>query len=264
MNNFEEIEDYTNRYKSEVNIINYNDNGFGDILNRLSYLYTTSLNYKKLTTVKWSYSEVDYNKVINAEEFLKPCQFIRNEKRPEIKKPWDENKYTLYNHEYWPTKNSKTKIKTNKIAIDIYVYFNPGRSVINRFKVSSKAFKEILSDTIRDNNYEPVEVFHIDGERGSTNIITDYRDLLSVNSKILESVDAYVGVEGNISHMCRAMKIPSLVLYNMLNSKPPAVQINNNVLTKIVAPYVDEKIQTLVTSEELLLKEIPSFLKKIS
>ena len=82
--------------------------------------------------------------------------------------------------------------------------------------------------------------------------------------KILESVDAYIGVEGNISHMCRAMKIPSLVLYNMLNSKPPAVEINNNVLKNVVAPYVDEKIQTLVTSEELLLKEIPSFLNKMS
>ena len=264
MNNFEEIEDYTNRYKPEVNILNYCDNGFGDILNKLSYLYTTSLKYKKLTTVKWFYREFDYNKVINAEEFLKPCQFIRNEKRLEIVRPWEENKYTLYNHEYWPTKNSKTKIKTKKIAIDLYVYFNPGRSVINRFKVSSKGFKEILSETIRDTGYETEEVFHIDKERGSKNVITDYRDLLNVNMKLLESVDAYIGVEGNISHMCRAMKIPSLVLYNMLNSKPPAVEINNNVLKNVVAPYVDEKIQTLVTSEELLLKEIPSFLDKMS
>lgn len=264
MNNFEEIEDYTKRYKTEVNILNYCDNGFGDILNRLSYLYTISLKYKKLTTVKWFYREFDFNKVINAEEFLKPCQFIRNEKRVEIERPWEENKYTLYNHEYWPAKKSKTKIKTNKIAIDLYVYFDPTRSVINRFKVSTDGFKNILFETINDYGFEPIEIFHIDNKRGSKNIIKDYRDLLNENMKILESVDAYIGVEGNISHMCRAMEMPSLVLYNMFNSKPPAVQINNNVLTKVVAPYMDEKIQTLVTSEELLLNEIPSFLNKMS
>ena len=57
---------------------------------------------------------------------------------------------------------------------------------------------------------------------------------MNVNMKILSEVDAFIGVEGNISHMCRAMKLPSLILYNLINSTPPAVDINNNVLKNVV------------------------------
>ena len=87
---------------------------------------------------------------------------------------------------------------------------------------------------------------------------------MNVNIKILSEVDAYIGIEGNISHMCRAMKLPSLLLYNLLNSKPPAVDINNNVLKNVVRPYIDSDIQKLVTSEEELLKNIPNFINDLT
>ena len=82
--------------------------------------------------------------------------------------------------------------------------------------------------------------------------------------KLLESVDAYIGVEGNISHMCRAMKLPSLLLYNLINSTPPAVDINNNVLKNVVRPYIDSNIQKLVTSEEELIENIPNFINDLT
>ena len=87
---------------------------------------------------------------------------------------------------------------------------------------------------------------------------------MNVNMKILSEVDAFIGVEGNISHMCRAMKLPSLLLYNLINSTPPAVDINNNVLKNVVRPYIDSNIQKLVTSEEELIENIPNFINDLT
>lgn len=87
---------------------------------------------------------------------------------------------------------------------------------------------------------------------------------MNVNMKILSEVDAFIGVEGNISHMCRSMKLPSLLLYNLINSTPPAVDINNNVLKNVVMPYIDSNIQKLVTSEDELIENIPNFINDLT
>ena len=120
---------------------------------------------------------------------------------------------------------------------------------------------------IFDENVFPKPYLELDtnnSEKLDLEVNDDFKELMNVNTKILSEVDAYVGVEGNISHMCRAMKIPSLLLYNLLNSKPPAVDINNNVLKNVVKPYIDSNVQKLVTSEEELLKNIPNFINDLT
>ena len=260
MNNFQTIESYCKKYRKEINIINYNDNGMGDVVNKMSYLYNISSKHEKKTTVRWYYNDFDYNKVINSELFFRPCKYVTNIKMPEIERAWDFNKYTLYNHEYWSPRNLKTNNKTKNIAVDIYTFFHPSRSMLNKFKISSESFREMLYETILENNFKIVDMFHLDNKRGSKHVLTDYRDLMTVNIKLLQNVDAFIGIEGNISHLCRAMKIPSLLLYNLINS----LDVNNNVLKNVVRPYIDSNLQKLVNSENELLKEIPSFLKKIS
>ena len=264
MDNHQSLLNFNRSYRKEINILNYCDNGFGDVLNKVSFLYNASLKYKKTTTVRWCYKEIDYNKVLSAELFFKPCEFIINEKLNEIEKPWEYNKYFLFNHEYWPSKITKSKNKNKKIAIDLYTFFNPGRSVLNRFKISDEKVKDELKKQIILCGYEPIEMYHIDNDRGCKFVLTDFKELMNVNTKILSEVDAYVGVEGNISHMCRAMKLPSLLLYNLLNSKPPAVDINNNVLKNVVKPYIDSSVQKLVTSEDEWLKNIPNFINDLT
>jgi len=264
MDNYQSLLNFNRSYRKEINILNYCDNGFGDVLNKVSFLYNASLKYKKTTTVKWHYREVDYNKVLNAELFFKPCEFIKHEKRNEIERPWEHNKYFLFNHEYWPSKILPSKIKTKKIAIDLYTFFSPGRSVINRFKISNEEFKKKLKKQISSHGFEPIDIFHIDNSRGCKFVISDYRDLMNVNMRILSEVDAFIGVEGNISHMCRSMKLPSLLLYNLINSTPPAVDINNNVLKNVVIPYIDSNIQKLVTSEDELIENIPDFINDLT
>tara|TARA_B100000131_G_scaffold6969_1_gene7235 strand:- start:355 stop:537 length:183 start_codon:yes stop_codon:yes gene_type:complete len=60
------------------------------------------------------------------------------------------------------------------------------------------------------------------------------------------------------------MKLPSLLLYNLINSTPPAVDINNNVLKNVVIPYIDSNIQKLVTSEDELIENIPNFINDLT
>ena len=131
---------------------------------------------------------------MNAELFFEPCEFIKHEKRNEIERPWEHNNYFLFNHEYWPSKIIPSKIKTKKIAIDLYTFFNQGRNVINRFKISNDEFKKKLKKQISNQGFEPLDIFHIDNSRGCKFVISDYRDLMNVNMKILSEVDAFIGL----------------------------------------------------------------------
>ena len=73
MDNHQSLLNFNRSYRKEINILNYCDNGFGDVLNKVSFLYNASLKYEKVTTVRWCYKEIDYNKVLSPELFFKPC-----------------------------------------------------------------------------------------------------------------------------------------------------------------------------------------------
>ena len=264
--NYKTIKKFETGYLDEIYILNFDDNGFGDILNRMSYLYTLSTKYKKVTRVKWYYNDFDYAKVLNSELFLEPCEYIINEHVPYnfISYPWEKNKYTLYNHTYWPSRYFKSKNKTKKIAIDLYTVSMSDYSDLklwqksarfSRFKISNNYFKQELIDIIKTCEYEPVFMYHINNKRGNKKIIDNPIDLMNANLDILTSVDGYIGIEGNISHMCRSMDIPSLLLYNYIEGE------NNNILKNVVIPYNKNSSQFLILNEKEFLEEIPFFIK---
>lgn len=233
--------------KPEIHLYDFGDTGFGDVLNYMSYIYTHA---KTSTIVKWFRSEYQYDSVRVIRDFvLQPCQLVTHIKRPHVYEHWSKNKYNLYNHEYWPCRVQKSAVRTNIVAINFYTkrtnHWN------NHYKVTSNEFSNITKSQILKSDYDYATIYHLNNSRGSELIIENSDELIQKNLGILQNVDAYIGIESGIGHICRSMKIPCLFYHD-----PGSIYDN------VVAPLMNEQ-QIIFNDKQQFLEYIPIFLKSL-
>lgn len=232
--------------KPEIHLYDFDDVGFGDTLNHISYIYTNAI---KPIKVFWHRNEYGFDKVkVITSRIYKPCPLVTHIKRPLARYPYQYNRYCLYNHKYWPTRVKRSENKTYKIAVDFYT-----AGVLNGWnnvnKITPVGFTDLVKDAISENGYEPIQMYHLNAVRGGDLIISNASELVFMNLNILKQVDAYIGVEGGIGHLCRAMNIPCLFYHK-----------KGLVLDKIVLPYLNS-MQVLKSNLNDFLEYIPVFLK---
>lgn len=228
--------------KPEIHLYDFWDTGFGDVLNQMSYIYTHA---KTDTIVKWFRSDYQYDIVRIVRDYvLQPCQLVTHIKRPHVSEHWSKNKYNLYNHEYWPCRVEKSAIRTNTVAINFY-------TKNAKLKVTSKEFIDSTKSQILKSDYDYDTIYHLNNIRGSELIIGNSDELIQKNLSILQNVDAYIGIESGIGHICRSMKIPCLFYHDPCP-----------IYDKVVAPLMNEQ-QIIFNDKQQFLEYIPIFLKSL-
>ena len=229
---------------------NYSALGFGDTLNKLSYLYRTYENEdveflfhskrKVLDTIiflkEFCFEEPDYKKT-----FINSSQFIRSNKD-----------FKLINHEYWPTK-IKWNRKSNFIAINFYTRIKKIHKLEMNFDENiknehSKCFKNSL---LIKKKYKNKELFSIDDERGIKKIDKNPESCLIKNIKILSECSLFVTSEGGMSHLSRAMNVPTILFFKKTDSD----------FYYFLSDFVDKKIQKLVNTTEEMIDSINYYLR---
>ena len=221
---------------------NYSALGFGDTLNKLSYLYRTYEN----EDVEFLFHSK--RKVFENIMFLK--EFCLKE--PEHKKVFidsehflrSKNRFKLINHDYWPLKIKWNRCN-NLIAINFYRIVKK----IHKLSVNydwhtdveeCKLFHE--SHKIKE-KYSTIELSTIDNERGQDIIISDKQKCIENNMKILSECKLFVSSEGGMTHLSRAMRVPTIIF----------IKKDNHNFYKFLYDFVDKKIQKLVhTTDEMI------------
>lgn len=228
---------------------NYSALGFGDTLNKLSYLYRTYENEdveflfhskrKVLDTIfllkEFCFEEPEYKKIfINSENFLR-----------------SEKDFKLINHKYWPTKVKWSK-KSDYVAINFYT------NIRKIHELSATLDEDILienhklfldCDKIR-NKYSTVELYGIESERGHNKVLTEYDLCLEKNMKILSECNLFVTSEGGMAHLSRAMRVPTIIFFKKCDFR----------FYRFLEKFIDKKIQKLVNSTDEMIRSIDYYL----
>lgn len=229
---------------------NYSALGFGDTLNKLSYLYRT---YEKEDVEFLFHSK---RKVFENIIFLKEFCF----EEPTHKKIFIDSEYflrsekdfKLINHDYWPTR-VKWKRCNNLIAINFY------RIVKKIYKLEMnynwhidveecKLFHE--SDKIKE-KYSTIELSSLDNERGQDIIISDKQQCIENNMKILSECKLFVSSEGGMTHLSRAMRVPTIIF----------IKKDKHEFYNFLYNFIDKKIQKLVHTTDEMFHSINYYLK---
>ena len=229
---------------------NYSALGFGDTLNKLSYLYRTYEN-----------EDVEFlfhgkRKVFENIMFLKEFCF----KEPEHKKVFidsehflrSEKDFKLINHDYWPLRIKWNRCN-NLIAINFYRIVKKIHKLSVNYEwhinvEECKLFHE--SHKIKE-NYSTIELSAPDNERGQNIVITDKQKCIENNMKILSECKLFVSSEGGMTHLSRAMRVPTIIF----------IKKDNYNFCKFLHNFIDKKIQKLVHDTNEMLTAINYFLK---
>jgi len=240
-----------------MKIINiYNDNsslGFGDCINKLSYLYRRYQN----EDVQFDF----YDKTKNYNTFLfVQFQILSHPKNikkinkcePFIRK--SKGFFRLRQHDYWPCRIMWRKNHVRRVAINFYKSFNPDFYISDKdFMINqSKNFyyENDFIDVLRKKDIEIIPLYDLSDIRGNTNIITDPFVCTDTNLKILKSCDLFLASEGAWTHISRCMRIPTIIYYNPQDQMCDKVlsnfkKISNKKIQKFVKSFDELKISCI-------------------
>ena len=229
---------------------NYSALGFGDTINKLSNLYR-----------QYEDEDVEFlfhskRKVFDNLIFLKNFCF-EEPKRKKILIDSDQflrsnKEFKLINHTYWPTKISWNNTK-KYIAINFY-------TVAKKVHILSKKYdwhediercKLFFESHKLSEKYSTIELSAIDNDRGHRKIIENGQQCLEYNMNILSNCSLFVSSEGGMTHLSRAMRVPTVIFFKKDNHK----------FYKFLQEFVDKKIQKLVHSTDEMINSIDYFLR---
>lgn len=221
---------------------NYNALGFGDTLNKLSYLYRIYEN----TDVEFIFH--DKRKIFENIIFLKNfCLEEPKYKKTFIDSPHflrTDDDFRLINHDYYPT-----RVKWNKKSDFLAINFYTNIKKLHKFEFNYETNYQIEQckcfydgDKIVD-RYKTVELFTTDVERGIKKLDSNPLSGLEKNMKILSECSLFVTSEGGMAHLSRAMKVPTIIYFKK----------SDNYFCEFLNTFIDKKIQKLVhTTDEMI------------
>ncbi len=227
---------------------NYNALGFGDTLNKLSYLY------RKYENVDVEFLFHSKRKVFDTLIFLKEFCF----EEPPFKKILIDSEhflrskkdFKLINHDYWPTKIKWNANQSDLIATNFYTkmcswmfHFEWDREI--------EASKLFLNSLDIKHKYNTVELFGIDDARGHKKVNTDMLECLELNMNILKESRLFVTSEGGMSHLSRSMKVPTIIFFKK-------DKFNFHIFLQ---DLIDKNLQKIVHTKEELIDSINYYLK---
>ena len=232
-------------------------NGYGDALNRLSYLYRSNED----TIVKCSFHDkienwkkvnfVRKNVLVRNPNFRMNCTQGRFFERLSVKyriTPW----YLNPKHDYWPARVMHNKKSTGKVAFHFYFNnFAPNvRIMLDSLEFFCKEYRgdvKILEKNINALGLETVHLYDVDDNRGFK-VMKNPVECIQANMEILQNCDYYVGSEGFMAHVCRAMRVPGL-FYRNDRKRYDYIAISNTL---------EQPIHSMVSSEEEILFHLKS------
>ena len=228
--------------------------GFGDTINKLSYLFRTYEN------VHAKFHVHDKKEIYDRFLFLKNFCFEEPEKKKILINTdffiRGEKDFRLINHTYWPTK-IKWEQSGSTIAINFYkkvkrVFLereSQGRKYKKQKDIETcKLFKDSLEIQKR---YNTIELYGVEKERGHNRVISSPENCLYENMKILSSCKLFVTSEGGMAHLSRAMCVPTIVYYEK----------DEYGFYTFLENFIDKKIQKLVHSKDEMIEAIDYYLK---
>ena len=194
-------------------------NGYGDALNRLSYYYRQYendivycsyrdklINWQKVNFIRRHVLQRNSNFLIN-------CTQDRLFTRETIPRHFAQPR-----HEYWPARITHDAMPSGKIAFHFYRNNFPTKyqSKLNDLEFHSKVYSDNL-ENLRNElywaGYELVSLYDVDDYHGFK-VMTNPIDCIRANMYILQECDWYVGSEGFMAHVARAMRVPGLLYRN--------------------------------------------------
>tara|TARA_B100000809_G_scaffold59433_1_gene55967 strand:+ start:163 stop:903 length:741 start_codon:yes stop_codon:yes gene_type:complete len=225
----------------------FNDNqsmGFGDLLNKLSFLFRTYQDDDVEFIVH------DKLKAFNTFLLLKHFCFQKSNKKKILTNSKHfirtESRFELNNHEYWPAKEQWESNTNGKIAINLYT-----DRCRNIFYQHYKVFSDYDITDIKK-KYDTVELYGVDNHRGirKEKIIPDKFECLEQNMNILKNCSLFVTSEGGMSHLSRSMGVPTILFF----------KIDSFNFHSFLKTFVVEHIQKLVHTQTELIDSIDSFI----
>ena len=240
----------------------FNDNqsmGFGDLLNKLSFLFRTYQDDDVEFIVH------DKFKAFNTFLLLKHFCFQKSNKKKILTNSEHfvrtESRFELNNHEYWPAKEQWESNTNGKIAINLYTdtcpfLYDPTLNYHQKMLMDVEIGNcKVFSDSdITDikKKYDTVELYGIDNYRGirKEKIIPDKFECLEQNMNILKNCSLFVTSEGGMSHLSRSMGVPTILFF----------KIDSFNFHSFLKTFVVEHIQKLVHTQTELIDSIDSFI----
>lgn len=192
-------------------------NGYGDALNRLSYLYRKYENEKIICSYRDKYENWSKVNLVRKHVFKRNENFLIYSTTPKFfTRQSEKNVYEV--HDYWPAKILHDKEASGKIAFHFYRNNFPlnYQSHLNNLVFHCKVYQENLEDlrtALIGAGYELVFLYDVNDYWGFK-VMTNPVDCIRANMYILQECDWYVGSEGFMAHLARAMRVPGLFYRN--------------------------------------------------
>lgn len=231
------------------NVIIYNDNsalGFGDCINKLSYLYRRYQNID----VTFDFYDKDknyYTFLFIQSHLFQPPPHMKRIVNHDVFIRKNKGYFSLYKHDYWPCKTKWSQNNSKKIAINFYKknteYFDKAKNFYQT---------DILKNYLK--HYEIIELYDKSNDKGITNIIDDPFDCVDENLKILKDCNLFITSEGAWAHIARSMRVPTILYFSPFDDKTQTFYQNS-------IRKSDKKIQKYVKDVENMAVEAMKFLK---
>ena len=197
-------------------------NGYGDALNKLSYLYRTYENEKIVCSYRDKYDNWSKVNLVRNQVFNRNRNFLIYSTTPRFFTRKEEN-YIKNKHDYWPARITHDAMPSGKIAFHFYRNNFPSKYQINlkHLEFFSKVYQENL-ENLRNElywaGYELVSLYDVNDYHGFK-VMSNPIDCIRANMYILQECDWYLGSEGFMAHVARAMRVPGLFYRNDVHSK---------------------------------------------
>ena len=236
-------------------------NGWGDTLTRLSFLYRSYEN----KPVKCFYQDKNWTKVnfIRKHILKRNTNFIMASHHIQ---PFDLDEMTgtvddwiMPKHEYWPARYEWNGKRNGRVAYHFYTDNFPKEIKIklNILEFQNKEYTDNFSELLHElysHNIPAISLYDLNNHRGCTRVIENPIKCIQANMQILSECDLFIASEGFMTHIARAMKVPTLVYFNPKQKN--MYQIQREVATKKLIEVFDKSIQFPVYNNSEIMKKI--------
>ena len=198
-------------------------NGYGDALNKLSYLYRTYENDNVICRYIDKKTNFDKVHLIRKHVYKRDKSFLIYQGNSFDREKKTDLSFINPTHDYWPAKILHDKMPSGKIAFHFYRNNFPSKYQINlnHLEFYCKVYQENLEDLSNElywAGYEIVSLYDVNDYHGFK-VMTNPVDCIRANMYILQECDWYVGSEGFMAHVARAMRVPGLFYRNDKGSR---------------------------------------------
>ena len=197
-------------------------NGYGDCLNRLSYLYRIHENDNVICRFIDKKTNFDKVHLIRKHIFKRDESFLIYQGNEFDREYINGFSFLNPKHDYWPAKIIHDTVQSKKIAFHFYQnnFSKKYQSMLSYLEFDCKIYQENLNNLRNDlywAGYELVSLYDVNDSHGFK-VMKNPIDCIRANMYILQECDWYVGSEGFMSHLARAMRVPGLFYRNDKNS----------------------------------------------